>query len=309
MKIFLKILSAIALLVWATCFALGFNYQQGGALVISITLAVLLLIFMGIFLFLMSRWSNPNKLDNKGNAQRKEIICVSLYVIVVLLSVSSVAHFITVQSSVKNDVKPMAQQRIAELERVFGDETTSESYLNHIETKVIPVYRTYLESKYNDSESVTVALARLKEDLTQNGQFEALQDEVNEFLGYCRYSVENWVPWTIPSYLFQLDYKLKSWESQVKTMSINSQWTANEPYEVKSIATEKLINRIMSPSSTFSGLAILLIVVLQFAIVLFYLAGRDWNRHGPTKFKGEYAVWDSNDVKDNKNIKQNQKIF
>lgn len=298
MKIFLNVLSVIGLFAWCICFALGFNYQQGGALAISILLFVFIIAFMGMLLFLMKRWSHPQGSDHKANAKLREMYCLGIYVLTVILSASSFAHFVTVQSTVKNEIRPMAQQRIAELERVFGDENTAGSYLNHIQETVIPPYEKFLEGKYNgDEKTIKLSLSRLRDELTNDGEFLTLQEDVNNFLSYCRYSVENWVPWTITAYLSDLDNNMKEWESEVIKMSTNHEWTSSEPFNINSIATDKLVGKISSPSvPIFNSLTILLIIIIQIITLLSYIADRDWSHHGPIKPTGDFSVWNG-DVK------------
>lgn len=307
MKIFLNVLSGIGLLAWCSCFALGFNYQQGGALTISLLLFVFLIAFLGMLLYLMKRWSNPKISDHKANAKKREMICGALYVLAIIFSVGGVAQFITVQTSVKNEVSPLVQQRIMELERVFGDENTQGSYLHHIQEIIMPTYTKYLESKYDDDNTIQLALSRLQDELTKDGDFTVLQDNVESFLGYCRYSVQNWVPWTVSAYISELDNNIGDWEAQVTEMSTNHEWASSEPFVINSIAKDKLVNRIINPSdSIFSGLAILLMIVMQVVILLSYLAGRDWS-HNVRKPDDRilFATWKGNSKPAAKNDKGN----
>lgn len=298
MKNFLNVLSVIGLLAWCICFALGFNYQQGGAMVISILLCAFLAAFMGMLLFLMKRWSRPKSSDHKANAKQREMYCLGIYIFTIILSASSFAHFVTVQSTVKNEIRPLAQQRIAELERVFGDENTTGSYLNYIQETVIPPYEKFLEDKYNgDEKTIKLSLSRLRDELTNEGEFTTLQEDVNDFLGYCRYSVENWVPWTITSYLSELDNNTEKWETEVTKMSTNHEWTSSEPFIIKPTASDKLMGEISNPSvSIFSSLTILLIIIVQIISLLSYIANRDWSHHKPIKPTGDFFVWNG-DVK------------
>lgn len=290
MKVFLWILSCIGLLCWCACFTFGYSYSEGGALNMSIILGVALLVAMGLAFWLMVRWSHPKSEDHKANAKNKEIAYSAVYLILSALSISGVAKFVTVQSTVKDKVRTIALQRMDELETIFGDENTPGSYLAYVEEKAatlaISVAARYTgtdESGKNDN--VRVAVATFKDRMTKDGQFENLQNTVNNFLDHCRYSFNHWIPWTVTRYLNELDEKLPSWEEEVMQMSTASPWTENEPYKVDTVSKgNKLINMVKNPEGgIFTGLAILLIIVLQVIILLSYLTGRDWNKGGPVR--------------------------
>ena len=114
MKVFLKVLSAIALLAWTAAFVLGFNYRFD-----SIPVACLLGIFLAalvvLVIYFLMRWSNPSLNDNVAKAKNREIACISAYALLFALTVTDVAHFVTVQTDVKAQIKPVAEKRISVL--------------------------------------------------------------------------------------------------------------------------------------------------------------------------------------------------
>lgn len=300
MKIFLLILSSIGLLAWGVCFALGYNYMEGGALSLSILLGVALLAVTGLLFYLMSRWSHPLAEDHKASAKSWEIISLAGYVLVMAISTQGVAQFITVQTSVQNEVKPIAEERLNELETVFGDAGTPGSYLSYVEEKSaslgLKVGAQYegLDEK-GRQDNIKLARSRFEDEMTGDGTFYNLQRDVESFIGHCRYSVRNWVPWTVIPYLSQLDSDLPKWEEEVTKMSTAHEWTVNEPYTVGSVASGNLVEAIQHPAGgVFSGFAILIMVVIQVIILISYLAGRNWNTSGPSSFKhGQFSTWDS----------------
>ena len=307
MKVFLKVLSAIALLAWTAAFVLGFNYRFD-----SIPVACLLGIFLAalvvLVIYFLMRWSNPSLNDNVAKAKNREIACISAYALLFALTVTDVAHFVTVQTDVKAQIKPVAEKRIAELERIFSsDPETEGSYLNYVEQKSV-LYRTELKGVYYDnSHTLDVKCQAFKDDLMGDGRFAELQYDVEALLGKCRYSVYYWVPWTISGYLDRLDSDLESWESEVVELSMKHIWIRekNEPFVPNSLADgSRLADEIRNPSmSRFGVLTILLVVVLQFFILLPYIAGRNWSASGPKRYKGHgVASWDRNAV----NLGQNQ---
>ena len=292
MKIFLKILSAIGLLAWCVCFAFGFNYRQGGALTMSILMFVVVLAIFGLLLYLMSRWSNPKASDHRANARTRELVCLALYVVATVLTAGCVAQFITVQSSVKNEMQPVAMAQLDELQRVFDDENTQGSYLNHIKEQVVPTYANHLKGQYSDDNTVNMGIARLEDELTGDGEFEILQEEVTDYVSHARYSVQNWVPWTITRYLQGLDDNTAAWEEKVMKMSRNHEWTASEGFSISSVAGDSLLAAVTSPKDgNFGALAIILIIAMQLLMLLSYVSGRNWSVAGPRKATGNFGTW------------------
>ena len=310
MSIFLYVLSGIGLLIWCVCFALGVNYLQGGALMVSAILFLALLIFMGLLLYLMIRWSRPTSTDHRANAKLKEIISVCLYVVIVLGTASYVSRFIVIETEVKNELQPLVVQRITEIERVFGDKSTSGSYLNFIDVTIKPQCKVYLRGQQYTDDDIETTLARLEDDLTMDGDYAELMDEVNSFLSSCRYSVQNWVPVTLNKYLSQLDNNTQDWLSKVVSMSkvvfmstnTNNDWIKKadvEPYDPSVKVSTDFNDRIMNPV-LFSVLSIVSILILQVFILLSYLVGRNWSVNGPKRWKNSnIASWDPD--KQNKN--------
>lgn len=287
MKIFLRILSVLGLLVWCACFALGYNYKEGGALMMSLMLGLALLVAMGLFLYLMNRWGNPTSGEHKANARSYEIICGVLYAVMVALSVTGVARFITVQSRVQNEVRPLAEERINELETVFGDESVAGSYRSYVEARK-ETYAVEVAAKYagideeGKQQNVELEVSRLEDELTKNGTFDDTKANVDDFLAHCKYSVMHWVPWTITRYLADLDANLPVWETEVVKMSTDCKYTTLEAYSIESVAKDSLLDMVKNPKGgVFSALAIIVMLSLQIAILLFYFAGKDWSRQGP----------------------------
>ena len=304
MKIFLYVLSAIGLLAWAVCFALGYNYMEGGALSLSILLGVALLAVTGLLFYLMGRWSHPSAEDHKASAKTWEILSLAGYLVVVGVSAYGVAQFITVQTTVQNEVRPMAEQRLDELDRVFGNADIPGSYLSYVEDKST-TFGVNVGGKYTGldengkQENIDLAIASFVGEVTGDGQFYNLQKEVageGGFIAHCRYSIAYWWPWTVTTYLSKLDTDLPKWEDEVMKMSTGHEWTVNEPYTVESVASGSLIEKIKDPAGgVFSGFAILIIFVIQAIILISYLSGRNWNTDGPRQFKnGQFATWDGN---------------
>lgn len=294
MKLFLNILSGVGLLLWFACFTLGYNFQEGGALTMSILLGVFILVVMTLLIYLLKRWSHPTGSDHKANALSKEIVCVVIYLVVVVLTASGVAQFITVESSVRSEVTPLARNRMQAIDRVFGDSNVSGSYLAYVEEK-----SGTLEEKEKaqyahqglSSEQIDKNVA-VKVDVFESnvigekydhlaGQAKSLLDKAGTAIGY-------WNPFTVCENLAKLDNEPAKWAEELKELSTQDEWTKNEPYEASfGVSSEdNLLNWVQDPiGGVFSGMAILLIIVMQIMIILTYFVNRDWEISGPRKPK------------------------
>lgn len=308
MKIFLRILSAIGLLVWCTCFAFGFDYNRGGALVVGCLLAFFLLLVMGMLLYLMMRWSNPKSTDHKANSHIREIISCILYGIIALVSAGGVCQFITVQTKVRHQVAPIVANRVNELNIIFDKDGTQPegSYRAYIDTKAY-AYRMKVEAEqdmlglddYNKESNVETAVNFFQNALENNGTvtFETLRTQIvgeNGLNGYFDHLSQNWWPTMITKYTAMLDQKLPEWERQVVELSTNHEFTANEPYQPYVVDTNRsvvLLDKVKG--GKFSILGIVVVIILQIIILLAYVAGRNWSKAGPKRPKNDvqFVSW------------------
>lgn len=296
MKTVLNILSGLGLLAWCLCFTLGYSFREKGALMMAIVLGVCLLALMGIVFYLMRRWSHPSGGEHRANARRYEYICLGIYFVAVLVSATCVAQFITVQSKVKNDVQPKARERIAELQMVFGGESVSGSYLNYVAEKRAS-YELKAKAQYHNvpedvaGKNVRMKGAALERTLKGDDKFDILKREVNDYLG--SQNTRIWSPFTLTRDLTVLDEKLPGWENQLVELSKGHEWTVSEPYSVQSVATGSLAQEISKPrGGVYSGMSIVLILVIQFVILLSYIAGRETGgRISKPKKEQNVASW------------------
>lgn len=292
MKLFLNFLSFTGLVVWFVCFTLGYNFSQGGALVMSIVLGVALIAVMGLMLYLMKRWSRPLSGDHVANAKSKEIISLVVYLGLTVLSVSGVAQFIKDETSVRTKVRPLAEQRMHAIERVFGNASVSGSYLAYVDEKSATLENNVkadfahqgLTSDQIDKNAATQV--NVFESNVVGDTYQHLASEADNLLSSCSTSIGYWNPFTLTDNLSKLDTEPQKWIMQLKELSQKDEWSKNEPYEASFISesNENLLQMVTNPEGgVFNGLSIVLIVVIQIIILLSYLAGRDWDTQGGRK--------------------------
>lgn len=297
LPIVLNVLSALGLLAWSMCFTLGYSFREGGAIMTAVALGVCLLAVMGIVFYLMRRWSRPSGGQHRANARRNEFISLGVYCVAVLLSATCVAQFITVQSKVRNEVQPMARECIAELKMVFGSESISGSYLNYVAEKSAS-YELKIKAQYHNlsddavRKNVHMNVLAFKSKLKGADRFDILKGEVNDYLR--SQNTRSWSPFTLTKDLTTLDKKLPEWESELIELSKGHEWTVSEPYSVQSASTGNLAEEISKPSGgVYSGMSIVLILVIQFVILLSYVAGREaGGRLSRPKKDQNVASWD-----------------
>ena len=283
MKIFLNVLWVVGLLIWSCCFAMGFNYGHGDSLLVSIILLVAVFLVMGISIFFLNKWS----VSDGKTAKAKEMASLIAYLIMVLLTISGVAHFITVQTDVKTEVRPKALNQIHELRRVFGNDTKEGSYQSYV-SELSATYRNEMKKDYADEGTVNLAVSEFEDEMMGEGEYERLKNQSQRFLSDCEQSVELWIPWTVTEYLAQLDKNLEEWPTALVRLSSKNNWvkTTGESYNPHLDVTNKLAEQVSNPSiSDFSLLAIIIIIVLQVIILFSYLRGKDWSQSGPIRHK------------------------
>lgn len=298
MKIFYNFLWIAGLLIWSCCFAMGFNYGHGDSLVVSIILLLSVLAIMSIAIFLLNKWANPLSSINKKTAKTKELACLCVYGLMVILTVSGFAHFIAVQTEVKTAVRPLAMNRITELRRVFGNENKEGSYMAYVQD-LSNTYRNAMKANYADESTINLAVSEFEDEMMGEGGYERLKNQANKFLSDCQQSIDFWIPWTVTEYLTQLDVNTESWNNELIRMSEKNDWvkTTGEKYDSHMDSSSSLAELVIHPSSSdFSLLAIVLIIILQVLVLFPYLREKDWSQSGPKKHKSSrFVVYDGND--------------
>lgn len=279
MKIFMRVLWMVGLLAWSCCFALGFNYGHGDSLMVSLILLLAVLGIMGVDVFLLNKYANPKQgSNNKQNFAKWEMVCLVLYAVMVVLTISGVAHFVTVQTTVKSEVRPEALSRIQELRRVFGTDNVEGSYQAYV-AAMSQTYRNAMKKNYADEGTVNVAVAEFEDEMMGQGDYELMRNQALAFLDKCEYTVLNWIPWNVTEYLSELDENLSNWEAELVALSEKNEWVieSNELYNPRSEATDSLASRVIhSKVADFGALSIVLIVVMQILILLSYLRTKKW---------------------------------
>ena len=308
----MRLLWIVGILAWACCFALGFNYKYGDSITTTIILFVALLGIMGTDIFLLNRYVSPDSGVNRKNAGTKEVACLFVYIIMVILTIGSVAHYIHVESNIKSTARQDAKKHINEIRRVYNDEDTVGNYLYYVE-EYAKLYQDNLENDKGYSNkpmkieaAVTVFNQRM---LGNDGSlYENTKSSIINSLNECEKHVDNWIPWNINEYLSSLDKEyiltLDSIDNHVEKLVELSQNVLSETfgenydesykynpnfYESKEIAPK------LKGTTTYSLLSIVVIILIQILIVVPYIKEKDWSRTGPRKHKanpGGFMVYD-----------------
>lgn len=288
------------LVIWSFCFAMGFNYGHsnlvGDSLWIIVILLIALLGLMSTTIFLLNKWANPNIDYDRKTSKIKEIFCLVAYVVLVILTISGVASFITVQTKVKTEVRSKGQSRLDDLERIFGSEDKESSYKSYVDD-LIPKYRNVMKSDFPDSKTLEIRIAGFKDTLMGDGKYNGLRVQFDNLKKKRRY-LDNWIPWEIMEYLRQLDEESLKYSNELVTLSLNSEYVKKigEQYDPKVDFSESLFELVKNRQvSDFNLLTIIIVLVLQIMVLFPYLSGKDWSNSGPRKHKvvsGGPVVWE-----------------
>lgn len=293
MKTFLSIVSVIGTLLWATAFFFGFNYYVGGALMLSIPLAVFLALILGGSVFLMIKKSQ----DKDAVSRRTERLAIAVYVLFSLLSVVFIGHFVDVTINKKKAIQDEALAQIEELSLTFdaGDGSPrAGSYEEYVADNVY-TYGVNLEGL--EPGTIDAKKSELMSDLLDDG-FVRLQDYVNQELDYAKGTIEGWNWLYVSQRLEQLEKNKEDWENSVKAQSRNSEYTRGtmDFYKPTSVHNNFEIFsglRTIDMFNAFNLYTVVLVVVLQFMMIFIYFAARPNRGSGPRQYKGSAAgTWD-----------------
>ncbi len=283
----LNIISVLGLLLWACGFFFGLNYAQGGALMVSISISVFVLLIMGALIFALKKHSN-NAGGNAWKSQKTEKLTFVVYLIVTLASAIYICHFVNVTMNVQSEVQGKAQQSLQELGRIFDDSDVpvAGSYIAWVLDEE-DNYERKLASEDMTPGTIEKEKKELEDVLINTSGFSDLQTEVQDFLSHCQYSVENWVWITIPNYLTQLEEKKPEYESKVVECSKKSEYTKNEPYNCNAKYNFSGLARELTSVSAddFTFMGCVLVLILQFMILLTYFSGRPANEENIERYK------------------------
>jgi hypothetical protein len=276
MKIFLNILSGAGILIWVFAFFIGFNYVQNGALIVSVPIALILGIVMGVLIWGLKRYSNPPSGTHVGRAKIAEYILFGVYVLVVLVSAIFINHTVVVTTKYQKQIQQMAQNQIGELERIFGTAETAGSYLSYVANK-INVYGIELEGKKIDAGTIETRQSVLENALCS--EFNNLKTEAEASLNDYKPSIMDWNWFTVGNNLKLLQDNKSKWEKEIVGFSTKVDYTKDEPYDCGTTndAPVKDLSDIDSADIAIGAIALMLI--LQMVILSTYLMGRPRKTH------------------------------
>lgn len=246
MKVCLNVLSGVGLLLWAACFALGFNFGVGGNLPVSIVLGMFLLGVMALCAYLLKRLCNSAGHGNRARLDRREKTCMAIYLVAVAFSSSGVARFITVESWAP-EVASQASVRMNEVRRVFSDKNAPGSYLAYLAEKDVAL-------KGNEKR-----------------EYERLKSRVESKLDEADKSIGNWNPFTVCENISLLDNEPPMWANELEELSMQNESCRTDPYEApKTVYCEDyLLEWVKDPiGGIFNGRAIMWMIMMQLMIVL-----------------------------------------
>ncbi|MCD8297233.1 MAG: hypothetical protein LUC88_06645 [Prevotella sp.] len=300
MKVFLYILSALGLIVWACCCALGYNYGHSDALVISIIILLGCLLLMGFFLLQTLKYSNPDSCDDKKTGTQKERACLVCYIVVALLTMSWFAHFIAIQGNVITDVRGKVNMRVQELSLMFADEDKEGSYMCYVD-EAAETFRNEQSKNFEDEGTIDVNVSKFKDGMMGDDKFNNLRYSANKFLKACNDHAKLWIPLNINDYLTKLDGNTEDWCRQLKQLSEDNNWVKGEAYNPQ-VSNDKLADLVINANvSNWSLTTILIIIVIQLVILLSYIVTKDWSGRGAEKARhGGVIVYEGNSKRLNK---------
>lgn len=291
MKMVYVFLGLLAVCLWSACFAMGFGFGYEFKQSWEIDLLFFLAAFavMGLVLFLLCKWANPDSGVNYYKARVKEMGCLAAYVLLALLTCGGFGRFVTVQTELRTALQKKALTRINDLKKMFADEEKEGSYQYYVE-QMAERYQVSLQGKYMDVENIRAAVARFQDDLMgdDNSTFNQLKGDADKFLPKCEQTIVNWIPWSLTECVKDLDKYTQEWTEELSDLSETHPWVKemSEPYKPQVSEDVALSGSLQKAKSGFGFLSIVLGVILQVMALFPYIRSKDWSRSGPIRYTG-----------------------
>lgn len=316
MKIALKIVSIIGLLFWTACCFFGMLYAFNGRLEIAIPLALLVGVALFLSYLVMLKMQDKNATQgNRDRAKTMSFIMLGVYVVAAICSAFYINHLVKVENEYKEETKENAELAIKELQTVFGNENTADSYMHYVQESALPTYGTQLMQVSGQS-----ALTQKDEDdmyeletwllgtdqYASKESFSELQKTVVQKMTQTSGAVKNWNVFTSVSVLGRLKELIGSkpeYEAQLLSWVKSREKEAypflhDEPFVyVPKEDCSNLLENVTHASFGISITAILIMVALQVIILLGFLLGMKTGGKPDkivTSEKGSTRSWPSN---------------
>lgn len=294
MKIALKIVGIIGLLFWTVCCFFGMLYAFNGRLELAIPLT--LLIAVALFLSYLLMLKLQDRAVTQGNRDRAKttgIIMLCVYIVATLCSAFYINHLVKVENEYKKDTKTNAELAIKELETLFGDKKTADSYEHYIygDSKALATYETQLKgnsgqnslSKKDESDMEELENWLLGTDQeTSKESFVELKKTVEKELKNPKKAINKWNVFnsaTVMRYLKELVSNKPKYEKQLMTWVKSREdekypFLQEEPFNYQpQVDCSNLLDKVTQPDFKVSITAILIMIALQVIILLAYLLG------------------------------------
>ncbi|MFK8272621.1 hypothetical protein ACI760_03020 [Capnocytophaga canimorsus] len=289
MKMFFNVLSGIGIFLWVIAFFVGFNYTQGSALVVSISVSLCLAIALSFLIYQLKKKSNPAAGEHRKKAKVAEYVLLGLYVVICIASILHINHAIVV-TDYQVEIQGKAEKQIQELRNMIDSESIRGSYLNYVSDKAY-TYNKKLEAENEDEGTRETKVEILKMTLTDG--YDGLKNEIETSLDDYEQVIYNWNYILVASKLQLLQKNKLIWEEEIKKLSTQSDVTLLEPYEVTSVHNYTDLTKNIE-KATFKNVLYptgLFVLVVQILILLGYFVGKPTSSK-ITGYKGDgVATW------------------
>lgn len=289
------VVSVIGLVLWTCCVYLGLYFASSGSTGLSIPLSVCLGAAMGLFFFLMRRYTVfAQDRYRVHDSRRLEWIFFGLYMLVALGSAWFVLHSVAVTTTIKTGKKTVALDELGALYHVTDTLKPAGSYPEYVDGEVARYRQAHSETA---PQTLDAQAGELRDMLTRQSGFTGLQTEVKEFWQRADWTVREWNLQHLPSTAKHIHDKYKVWSDSLARCSDAAKAKFdNKPYAMPANVREEaaLYESFTSVTKAdFSGWSIPLVLVLQLLILSSWLGVMGSGRKRPEGIAGSGANYES----------------
>lgn len=294
----LTILSIIGLILWTAGIFIGLFFISGGSYGISIPVSIAVGGLMGLFIYLMRRYTSLEKRGYRAReAAKYKWLYTALYIFAALASAYFVMHAVAVTTTVKNECRTAALEDLRSLYNVVDKVNAPDGSYPEYVTNQVELYRR--GNSHKDASTLRFECDQLRQRLEKTSGFDNLHDVIVTYWQEADATVRDWDLLYLPSTMNTLHDKQTIWMDSIRACaeagSFDRYKKNHTPYTTSFSPNSDLYNKFRSVnSSDFSGWSIPVVLLLQILILgawLMMLKGGAERSTGINTGKDDNLIW------------------
>ncbi len=297
-NILLTILSIIGTVLWTAGVFIGLFFISGGSYGISIPISIATGGLMGLFIYLMRRYTALEKRGYRTKeAAKYKWLYTALYALTALCSAYFVMHAVAVTTTVKNECRTAALEDLSSLYHVIDKSNAPDgSYPEYVNNQV----RSYqLSNTHKDPSTLKFECDQLRQRLEKTSGFDNLHDVIATYWQEADATVRDWDIFYLPSTVNTLHDKQTIWMDSIMACGEAGNFDRYRPFHSPYLPsfhpTSDLYYKFRSVNaSDFSGWSIPLVILLQILILgswLIMLKGGTERSTGINTGNDDNLIW------------------